>query len=136
MRAYKESYKRFRHIVSTPIIYIVIIPLLILDIGMELYHRTCFPLYDIPFVKRSSYIRIDRQKLSYLNWLQKLNCMYCGYANGLLHYATVIAGETEKYWCGIEHKKDVNFISPKHQKVFLGYGDKDQFDEYMKYEKK
>ena len=62
-----------------------------IDLLLEIYHRICFLLYKLPYVKRSTYIKIDRQKLSYLNWLEKLNCMYCSYANGLFHYASIIA---------------------------------------------
>ncbi len=40
-----------------------------------------------------------------------------------------IAGETEEYWCGIQHKKDKDFISPKHHKDFLKYGDKKTFED-------
>jgi len=78
-------------------------------------------------IKRNKYIKIDRHKLKYLNWFEKLNCIYCGYANGFLHYASVIAAETEKYWCGIKHSKDKNFIPPNHHKDFLEYGDGEAF---------
>jgi hypothetical protein len=53
--------------------------------------------------------------------------MYCGYANGLLHYASAIAGETEKYFCGIKHQSDPNFIEPPHHKNFVKYGDEEAF---------
>ena len=50
--------------------------------------------------------------------------MYCGYINGLYTYAVQIAGETEKYWCGIKHQKDgSDFVEPKHHSEFLEYGD-------------
>lgn len=106
-----------------PIIYSLTIPLVILDIWVEIYHRICFLAYGIPYVKRSNYIKIDRHKLAYLNLFEKLNCMYCGYANGVTMYASAIAGETEKYWCGIKHKKDPNFVEPPHHKDFIEYGD-------------
>lgn len=83
------------HILVMPLIYSLIIPVFILDFWVEIYHRICFVAYDIPYVKRSKYIKIDRHKLSYLQFYEKLNCVYCGYANGVLHY-TVIAGETAK----------------------------------------
>lgn len=110
-----------------PFIYSVTIPLVIFDIWLEVYHRICFAAYGLPYVKRSQYIRIDRQKLKYLNIIEKLNCMYCGYANGLLHYSSIIAGETEKYWCGIKHKKDNGFIEPAHHNEFIEYGDEEAF---------
>jgi hypothetical protein len=111
-----------------PVIYSMIFPLVIFDFCLEIYHQICFRLYKIPIIKRSSYIRIDRHKLQYLTRWEKLNCAYCGYANGLMHYASVIAGETEKYWCGIKHQKDPNFIPPEHHKDFLEYGDEESYN--------
>jgi len=110
-----------------PLIYSLIIPIIVLDIWVEIYHRVCFWAYGIAYVKRGNYIKIDRHKLSYLDYFEKLNCMYCGYVNGLLHYASAIAGETEKYWCGIKHKADADFQEPAHHKGFIAYGDEEAY---------
>lgn len=125
----KVPFKRLRYILSCPFILMMIIPLVILDIFMEIYHRIDFPLYGIKTIKRSDYIRIDRQKLSYLGTIDKVWCAYCGYANGLLGYCVQIAGETEKYWCAIKHKQSSNFHEPAHHKDFLPYGDKEAYKE-------
>ena len=53
--------------------------------------------------------------------------MYCGYVNGVYNYAARIAGDTEKYWCGVQHQKDPLFGMPKHQSDFIEYGDEEQF---------
>lgn len=127
MKYKKDNNRLIWHLLSMPFIYSVTIPLVIFDIWLEVYHRICFTAYGLPYVKRSQYIRIDRQKLKYLNIIEKLNCMYCGYANGLLHYSSIIAGETEKYWCGIKHKKDNGFIEPAHHNEFIEYGDEEAF---------
>ena len=119
----KHPERVYRHFLSMPVIYFMIIPLVLFDLCLEIYHQICFRLYKIPIVKRSMYIKIDRQKLKYLTRWERINCAYCGYANGLMHYASIIAGETEKYWCGIKHAKDPNFIPPEHHKDFLEYGD-------------
>jgi len=120
------KYRKLRSIGSTPIIWAMIIPLILCDICLEIYHRTCFPLYGIAYVKRSRYIRIlDRQKLSYLKWYEKLGCMYCGYANGWLHYASVIAGKTESYFCAITHLEVRGYVPTEHEKSFVKYGDMD-----------
>lgn len=121
--AYRKHKSNIKDVISMPIIWSGIIPAMIMDVWMELYHRTCFPLYGIPYVKRSKYIRIDRHKLQYLNIFEKLGCMYCGYINGLVHYVSVIASETEKYWCAIRHANGNEFISPQHHKEFYEYGD-------------
>jgi hypothetical protein len=102
--------------------YGMIIPLVLFDISIEIYQNVCFRLYGIKIVKRSDYIRIDRHKLSKLNAWEKINCAYCGYANGLLPYSVKIASETEKYWCGIKHKEYKGHI-PEHHSEFADYED-------------
>jgi len=119
----ENTYQNIRHFVAAPFIWMMIIPLVILDIYIEIYHHICFPLYRIPLVQRSKYIKIDRHKLTYLTPMDKIDCIYCGYANGLMQYASEIAGRTEKYWCAIKHKKSVGFLQPKHHKDFVDYGD-------------
>ena len=101
----------------------MIAPLLVLDFFLEIYHNIAFRLYGLPLVDRSKYVRIDRHRLPYLGPVAKLNCLYCGYANGLLAYAVKVAGETEVYWCGIKHKSGNGYIEPKHHEDFLAYGD-------------
>ena len=120
------------HLVSAPFIYFQIFPLVFADVSIEIYHRICFPLYGLPYIKRGKYIVIDRQKLSYLTMHEKINCMYCGYGNGLLHYLSAIAGESEKYWCGITHAKHAGVLVQDQQKNFLPYGDEKAFDEFVK----
>lgn len=114
----------WRNAIAVPFILLMIVPVVLLDIFLELYHRVCFRLYGIPYVKRSEYIRIiDRAKLPYLKWYEKFNCAYCGYTNGLLHYASVIAGKTESYWCAITHLEERGYIPSEHEKNFAKYGD-------------
>jgi hypothetical protein len=105
------------------------------DFLIELYHRVCFPFYKFKYISRKKYIRIDRQRLSYLNWFEKFGCAYCGYVNGLAGYWVVIIGATETYWCGIRHKHVKGLVSPEHHKTFLKYGDKKAFDKFLKKEK-
>ena len=123
----KKYNRKIRHFLSVPFIWILIFPAIILDLFVELYHRICFPLYGLPLIKRSDYIKIDRHKLSYLSIIDKLGCVYCGYGNGLAAYLVRIGEDTERYWCGIKHEKDKNFNEPKHHKYFLKYGDEKSF---------
>lgn len=111
------------HLVSMPFIYMMIIPSVILHIFLELYHAICFPLYGLPYLRTRDYIKIDRQRLKYLNWFEKFNCMYCGYVNGLFHYASMVAAMTEHYWCGIKHQKRKGFQDPAHHQNYPEYGD-------------
>ncbi|NTV23236.1 MAG: hypothetical protein HGA85_02570 [Nanoarchaeota archaeon] len=120
--------RTLRHIISFPFIWMMLFPLVFFDILLEIYHNICFYMYGINKINRWDYIRIDRHRLMYLSMFDKLNCMYCGYANGLLHYGSTIAGETEKYWCAIKHQPG-NFKEPAHHKDFLPYGDDKAFNE-------
>lgn len=118
-----------RKFISGPFVLVVLVPIVILDAFVELHHQVGFRLLGIKRVKRSDYVRIDRHRLSYLTPAQKVFCMYCGYANGLLHYASHIAAETEAYWCGVMHeqKPQESFNHPSHHKYFIAYGDKEAY---------
>ncbi len=124
----KNQHQFFKHLIVGPLVLSVIIPLLIMDIWTEIYHRICFPLMRVPYVKRKDYIKIvDRAKLSYLNVPQKFFCMYCGYGNGVIRYWAKIATETELYWCGIKHKKDRDLFPPDYQKNFADYDNENDY---------
>ncbi len=113
-----------RYLVATPLTWLMIVPVVITDIFLELYHRIAFPIYGIPYVERSHYIRIvDREKLPYLTWYEKIGCAYCGYVNGWLHYASTIAGRTESYFCAIAHLEERGYVPSEHEKSFVKYGD-------------
>lgn len=129
----KNKNIKWRYSISAPFIYGMIVPLVLFDISMEIYHNICFRLYGIPLVKRSRYIKIDRHKLKYLSWYDKINCAYCGYGNGLMNYTQTIAAQTEKYWCGVKHKKGNNFIEPKHHQEFADYNDEEDLKEKFSY---
>lgn len=96
---------RFKHLISVPFIYGMIIPAIFLDVCLFVYQQTAMRLYGIPLVTRKNYIQFDRKHLSYLNLIQKINCLYCSYVNGLFQYAVEVAGRTEKYWCPIKAAK-------------------------------
>jgi hypothetical protein len=123
----KHKERRLRHLLAGPMIHLMIIPLVILDLFITVYHAVCYPLYGIKKVIRKDYIRIDRHKLKYLNFRERIYCAYCGYANGLMAYGVRIAGDTEKYWCAIKHKKYKGFHEPAHHKDFVKYGDEKAF---------
>lgn len=115
-------------IVTAPVIYGLIVPFAFLDLSVTLYQTVCFPVYGIPKVKRRAYIAVDRHKLTYLNVMQKLNCIYCGYCNGVLAYVREVAGRTEYYWCPIKHARPLP-DRHDHYHGFLDYGDGEAWDE-------
>ena len=113
-------------VLTAPVIYALILPLALLDLFATVYQRVCFPIYGIARVRRSAHVAIDRHHLAYLNGVQKLNCVYCGYANGVLSYAREIGSRTEAYWCPIKHARRV---ADPHERMagFADYGDADAF---------
>lgn len=119
---------RFLVVLTAPIIYSMAIPLFLLDVFVSAYQAICFPIYGIQKVKRADHVVIDRHMLAYLNGLQKLNCVYCGYANGVIAYAREIAARTEQYWCPIKHSRavaDPHALYPG----FVDFGDAEAFRE-------
>ncbi|SFI05246.1 hypothetical protein SAMN05216304_101613 [Bosea sp. OK403] len=122
-------------IITAPVIYSLIVPMLIVDAWASLYQAICFRAYRIPRVSRGRYIMFDRRHLAYLNWIEALNCLYCGYANGVIAYVREIGSRTEQYWCPIKHALRV---SDPHRRYydFLEYGDADGYrarlDEFRK----
>ena len=118
-------------VLTAPVIYAMIVPFALLDLFVTIYQAVCFPVYGIPRVRRRDHIRIDRHHLQYLNGLQKLNCIYCGYANGLIAYVREIAGRTEAYWCPIKHAARVEGRHV-HYAGFLDYGDAEGFEAGLK----
>lgn len=111
-----------KHILSAPFIWMCIIPSLFLDATVSLYQAVCFPIYGIPKVQRQDYIVFDRQYLHYLNLIEKINCAYCSYVNGLFAYFQEIAARTEQFWCPIKHAKHIKTLHSRYQK-FINYGD-------------
>jgi hypothetical protein len=111
-----------RTIATAPVIYSLIVPVAVLDLWVTLYQAVCFRAYGIPRVRRSAYIVIDRGALAYLNGVEKFNCVFCGYANGVFAYVREVGGRTEQYWCPIRHAKRVR-APHAHYREFVEYGD-------------
>ena len=109
-------------LLTTPIIYSVALPLAMLDLWVSVYQRICFPIYGITRVRRASYFSIDRHKLAYLNVIEKANCMYCSYANGVIAYVREVTARTEHYWCPIKHARRAPGAHA-HYQLFFEYGD-------------
>ena len=121
-------YAKFREVLSIPFIYSMIFPALFLDLMLFIYQQVAFRLYRIPFVKRKDYIIYDRALLSYLNVIQKVNCLYCSYVNWLFSYAVEVWWRTERYWCPIKHARKWDWWHDR-EKHFADYWDHDWFKE-------
>lgn len=112
----------FLVILSSPLIYACVIPFLLLDALVAAYQFVCFPIYGIPKVRRRDYLVFDRGMLAYLNTIEKVGCIYCSYANGLLALISEIAARTEQHFCPIKH---AHRLARPHSRYpnFLPYGD-------------
>ena len=110
------------HVLTAPVIYSLVVPVALLDLWITVYQWICFPVYGVARVSRSTYVVIDRHHLAYLNGIEKLNCLFCGYANGVFAYAREVAGRTELYWCPIRHAHRIKAPHRQYHE-FLDYGD-------------
>jgi len=115
-------------ILTIPFIWSMMIPALLADISVSIYQYICFPIYKIPKVKRKDYVIMDRYNLFYLDKVEKINCWYCEYFNGVVAYVREVGARTEQFWCPIKHSKP---LKNKHSRYdnFFDYGD------YKKYRK-
>ena len=116
----------FATIIVTPVIYSLIVPLAFLDLGVHIVQLICFSAWGMEKVRRSDFVIIDHQRLAYLNGIEKLNCMYCSYANGVISYAREVASRSEQYWCPIKHALRVRTPHQRYRS-FVEYGDAEGF---------
>lgn len=114
------------NILTAPVIYAGFIPFMALDSFLFIYQTICFPVYGIPKVKRADYLVFDREDLPYLNIIEKFNCFYCSYGNGLAAYAREISARTEQYWCPIKHARRIKAAHDRYPR-FFEFGDAESF---------
>lgn len=112
----------FLIILTIPFIWSMMIPILLVDIFVSIYQSICFPIYKIPKVKRKDYVIMDRHTLFYLGRVEKINCWYCEYFNGVIAYVGEIAARTEQFWCPIKHSKLQQKMHSRYYK-FFDFGD-------------
>jgi hypothetical protein len=121
---------RLMVVITSPIIWMCLIPMVLADVIGSFYQAVCFPIYGIPKVRRSDYLAFDRNRLGYLNWVEKLNCDYCAYVNGILAYFTEIAARTEQHWCPIKHVGCAKCAHSRYKK-FTEFGDAKGYREHF-----
>lgn len=134
-RELREAHRRLRQsipayilegnvlsLLTAPVVYSLLLPFVLLDLSVTLYQSICFRVYGIARVPRRRYFAIDRHKLAYLNGIEKVNCTYCSYANGLIAYVREVAARTEQYWCPIKHARRVPSQHNRYG-LFFEYGD-------------
>jgi hypothetical protein len=118
-------------VLTAPIIYSLIIPFAVIDLWVSLYQAICFRAYGIPQVMRSRYLVFDREALGYLNALEKLNCAYCSYVNGVIAYVREVGSRTEQYWCPIKHARRVIDAHARYAE-FEEFGDGEHYRDHLR----
>lgn len=121
---------RPQNLITGPIIYGMVVPMLLMDLLVTLYQWTCFPIYGITKVRRSDYIVFDRHQLGFLNLIEKFHCTYCEYGNGLMGYIVEILARTEEYFCPIKHAHKVLGTHTRYKR-FLAYGDAADYEKKL-----
>ncbi len=117
---------RLANILTAPVIYAGFVPFALLDLFLVVYQSICFPIYGIPKARRSDYLVFDRTDLPYLNAIEKFNCFYCSYANGLAVFAREIGARTEQYWCPIKHARRIRAAHDRYPR-FFEFGDAESY---------
>jgi len=118
---------RPQNLITGPIIYSMIIPLVVTDVFITFYQLTCFPIYGIKKVRRANYIIFDRQHLSYLNFIEKFHCTYCAYGTGMIAYISEIVARTEQYFCPIKHARKILGTHSRYAR-FLDFGAAESYE--------
>ncbi len=114
--------RRWLSLLTAPLIYSLLLPIALLDLWATLFQQVCFRVYGVPRVRRADYLRLDRHRLPYLDAVGRLNCVYCGYSNGVIAYAREIAARTEQYWCPIKHGDAPAGVHDRYES-FADFGD-------------
>ena len=118
---------RPQNLITGPIIYAMVLPLLMLDACVTFYQWACFPIYGVSKVRRRDYLVFDRRQLGYLNFIEKFHCTYCEYGTGLMAYMSEILARTEQYFCPIKHAHKVLGTHARYNR-FLDYGEADAYE--------
>ncbi len=117
-------------LIVAPAVYGLIVPLVLMDLSVTVFLWICFPAWGMERVRRADYVIVDRHRLAYLNGIEKLNCAYCGYANGVIAYAREAASRSEQYWCPIKHALRVRSPHSRYRR-FIDYGDAEGFRDQL-----
>ena len=136
-RRYRVSSFRYlldadwRSLATAPVIYSMVVPLVLVDLSFTVYQHICYRAYGMPRVQRRDYLVNDRHRLAYLNTIEKVNCTYCGYGNGVIAYTREIISRTEQYWCPI---RQAHRVIDAHRRYpqFFAFGDAQGYQQGLK----
>lgn len=117
-------------VLTAPVIYALLLPILLLDLCITIYQHICFRAYGLARVRRSDYFVYDRTHLAYLNLIEKINCAYCSYGNGVMAYGREVVARTEQYWCPIKHARKIMGAHPYYT-GFVDFGNAQSYKEEL-----
>lgn len=115
------------NLITGPLIYGMVLPLVFLDLSVWVYQYVCFPIYKLPRIARAQFNAFDRQELRYLDWVSKAHCSYCAYAIGVAAFASAVIEATEAYFCPIKHQHKKQAAKAK-QVPYLEFEEPEGFD--------
>jgi hypothetical protein len=118
-------------LLTAPLIYSLLVPLALVHVWVWVYERICFPVYGVPRVPHGAYFRLDRGLLPYLNAVEKVNCTFCSYGNGVIAYVREVSARTEEYWCPIKHAARAAGAHGRYRQ-FVDYGDGGAYRAYLR----
>ena len=117
-------------VLTAPVIYALFFPILLLDLCITIYQHICFRAYGLARVRRGDYFVYDRTHLAYLNLIEKINCAYCSYGNGVMAYGREVVARTEQYWCPIKHARKIMGAHPYYT-GFVDFGNAQRYKEEL-----
>ena len=110
-------------LMTAPLVYSLRLPFALLDAWVAAIRRSASAPGASRRVRRRAYFAIDRHKLSYLNALESVNCVYCSYANGVIGYVREIAARTEQYLVPDPPRRAACVTRTSATQRFAAYGD-------------
>jgi hypothetical protein len=131
-RAYRTGLLRFvftarpQVLLTAPVVYAGWLPFMAIDLFVTVYQAICFPIWKIPKARRADYLVFDRGDLPYLNAVERFNCCYCAYANGVAACTREVAARTEQYWCPIKHARRILAAHGRYP-AFFEHGDAEAY---------
>lgn len=115
MKAKKRPKRFFVHIFVLPLAIAMLVPLLIFDLCLSLYHRLAFAICGMKRVNRKAQFKLDQKKIALLDRKERFFALMIFYANGVLNYAKKILAESEQYWCQPKALKGGQVLMQKGQ---------------------
>ena len=86
-RALKQGLLRFwrmsggLNFITSPVIYALVVPLVLLDLSLTVYQFVCFPIYKIRKLQRGDVLVFDRNHMACPTPLEKLTCAFVSSAH-------------------------------------------------------